>query len=437
MFKKDFYITDNDKEWVHETFKWLLDSFGYPEREFSPYLLTKEFFPETVAHRTPAIEPLLADLCNLFQIDPSIISFSLEADITDSYGTPYQVQGSSFECDVETIRTENGYHYKLVFAKRLLKNPKRLVFNAVYHFIRIRLAQGDINWIKSEGHYFSFYLIGVYTGWGVLFSQTMIDIGRETDGTWERTWKYISPMPIPVIAYSMALRSSLIDEEQPAWKNYLPADIRVQYELSVNYIKKNGNPFYNKQELTAKALFKEGWSQAGAKKFDSALELYKKGLFVTENDKTRALLQHNIGYTLLLKGEFENSIPYFQKALEIIPNFSYSHANMGFAFMMMGDIDTGKYYQNLANKTGNEIEAYSHRNFAIYYQKKGELDKARESFIKAFETITVPVDWLEYLYAKFLYDQGEQEEAMFYLQMAIDKGEPKAIEWMNEISNAG
>src|SRR5450432_2233931 len=87
---KDFYITDADREWVNKEFEWLIKSYGYPSSGFSPILLTDQFFPLSIAHKKTAVEPLLADLCRLFKIDPAKISFEMEEDIRDTHGTPYE-----------------------------------------------------------------------------------------------------------------------------------------------------------------------------------------------------------------------------------------------------------------------------------------------------------------------------------------------------------
>ena len=433
---KDFHITDADKEWVHKSFEWLVRSYGYPSLDFTPILLTDQFFPLTIAHKQTTVEPLLADLCSLFKIDPLKISFEIEEDITDTYGTPYEIHGMPFECELEFIQQDNGYHYKLFFAKSLLKTPKRLVFNGVFQFIQIRLSQTNIEWIRSEEHYFIFYLVGIYTGWGVILAQTMIDVGRENDGFWERSWKYISPMAVPVMAYSMALHSGMLEEKEPVWKSFLPPDIRVQYEKAIEYLSKNPNPVFNKQELMANALFKEAIQHADEKNFDAAIETYQKAIFLTQDNYLKSSFYNNIGYALQCKGDFEKSITFFQKALELNSKSSYANDNLSFAFIMLGDTDTGKYYHSIAAQTGKSIKAYSFRNLAMYHQKRGEIEKARENFQKAFDHITIPVDWLEYLYSRFLFEQEEKEEALVYLQMAVEKGEPQAIQWMKEINKS-
>jgi len=432
--KNKFVITDTDKEWVHQNFEWLIKAYGYPSKGFKPVFFTDEFFPLTIGHKQTAVEPLLSDLCNLFDIHPSRISYVIEKDIRDTHGIPYEYQDAPFECDLEIIEQGDEYHYKLYFANNLLKRPKRLVFNAVFKLIQIHLGRTDIGWVNNEDLYFTFYLIGIYTGWGVVLAQTMIDVGSDTDMFWQSSWKYVSPMPIPVMAYSMALFSSLIEEKDPDWKTFLPSEIRIQYERACEFISDNPNPVFNKQELLAKSLFDEARQQASQKNFDAAIETYQKIIFLTDRTALKTSVYNNLGYTILEKGDFETAIPYLQKALEIDPSASFANENLSFAFIMLGDTDTGMYYHSIGEQTGKSIKAYTYRNLAMYHQKRGEMEKARQSFQRAFDHITIPVDWLEYLYARFLFEQGETEEATVYLQMAVEKGEPRAIQWMKELN---
>jgi len=43
---------------------------------------------------------------------------------------------------------------------------------------------------------------------------------------------------------------------------------------------------------------------------------------------------------------------------------------------------------------------------------------------------------LEYFYAQFLFEVGDEGRGMEYLQKAVDKGEPEAIQLMNTINNS-
>ena len=61
------------------------------------------------------------------------------------------------------------------------------------------------------------------------------------------------------------------------------------------------------------------------------------------------------------------------------------------------------------------------------------MKKAEEYFQLAFATITQQVDLLELHYSEFLFKQGKKDEALKYLKIAIEKGEPEAIKKADEI----
>jgi tetratricopeptide (TPR) repeat protein len=134
--------------------------------------------------------------------------------------------------------------------------------------------------------------------------------------------------------------------------------------------------------------------------------------------------------------EYQKSILQFQKALEIRPGYGYANDNLGFAFIMSGDLDSGKFYLNTALKTENNDAGYSYRNFALYHQKRQEYEQAEEYFQKAFNNILIPIDFLEYFYAQFLFEVGKKEDGMSFLKIAIEKGEPEAIKLMNSLNQS-
>jgi tetratricopeptide (TPR) repeat protein len=430
--KKDFQITDNDKEWVHESFDWLLKVYGYPARHYRTILFTEEYFPETLSHKQTAIEPLLADLSKLFAIDRQKISFEIQEDIRDTYGTPYELQGKPFECEMEVMQKEEGSSYKLFLIRSLFMHPKRLLFNCLYQYIKIRMSESGIGDADNEDASLFIYLAGIYMGYGVLLAQTMADEGRHHDGFWETKWSHPWEVPLPVMAYAMALFYNLVEEKDPAWKKSLPAGMQDQYDNAAAFISRSSNPFFNKQELMANDLYYEGDVRYLENDFDGAIVSLQKAFFLTRQDNLKATLYNYIGYAWLRKEEYLKSIPNFQKALEINPGFGYANDNLGFAFIMSGDTDSGKYYLNIALQTKNNDNAYSYRNLALYHQKRGEIELAEDNFKKAFTEMTVPVDLLEYFYAKFLFEKGENEKGMSYLKIAVDKGEPEAIDFVRK-----
>lgn len=125
------------------------------------------------------------------------------------------------------------------------------------------------------------------------------------------------------------------------------------------------------------------------------------------------LAYNNLGYFLSNRGEIEKSIPFYQRALEINPNYDEARNNLGFAFAALGRFQdaTNQYikalsinprlteaHNNLGNALGNlgmsdaamheyqvalaedPRHADAHNNYGIALAMHGQLDQAIEHF---------------------------------------------------------
>jgi tetratricopeptide (TPR) repeat protein len=147
----------------------------------------------------------------------------------------------------------------------------------------------------------------------------------------------------------------------------------------------------------------------------------------------KADVYNNLGYYNIRLKNYEESVSYFKSSIKIIPDYGYANDNLGYALIQLGKLEEGKEFLEKALKTENNDIAYNYRNYALYYQAKGELNKTEYYFKKSFEFITDPVDLLEYHYADFLIKNGDTEKGLEFLKKAVDKGEPEAIEKLNKI----
>lgn len=101
---------------------------------------------------------------------------------------------------------------------------------------------------------------------------------------------------------------------------------------------------------------------------------------------------------------------------------------------MTGKLEEGKENIEKAMATGSDDRAYSIRNLGIYHMKKNEMEEAENYFREAFE-MKKRVDLLEYFYAQFLFQKGNKKEGMRFLEMAVAKGEPEAVELIEQLGN--
>ena len=424
-----FRITEPDRDWVEDNFKWLIKVFGYPSRQSEQILITNKFFPKTFSTSDLIVQNLIEDLCNLLGLDSSIITFELHEDLRDVYGMPFEMQGNPFETETEVM--ENNY--KIHIAKSISKRSNRLVFSLIYEFIKIRLTENKLQYDTGDDTSLFVFIAGIYFGFGIPLSQNLTDRGRIDNGFWETKWNYVSEMPNEIMAFGLAAYSKLIEQENPEWKNELPKELKSQFDGAINLLNETNSVIFNKAELDANDLFHLADEEYKNGNYEDAISNLQKILFLTNDKLLKADVYNNIGYYQIRNGEYEKSITNFQKALQIDSNYGFAYDNLGYSLIQTGNIEEGRQQLEKALKTENNDNAYTYRNFALYHLAKNELEQAKSNFKLAFESETVPVDLLELHYANFLINQGETEKGIEYLEKAVEKGEPEAIKRMNGI----
>lgn len=415
----DFRITEEDKTWVEENFRWLKMVFGYPSKHHEQVLLTAEFFPATFESKALSVENALSDLCKLFSLPRQHVRHVMLSDLRDSNNVPYQIEGKAFECETDLKRGD----HTIYIANALLKHHDRLLFCLIYEFIRIRLAESEIEYdAGGDDNGLFLYLAGIYYGFGVLLAQNLIHAGWSSEGLWEMKWNYGSEMPQQVMAFSLATYASMQGEDNPSWKNEFKGDFKKMLEGALQYVKHNPNDLFDRTEVTANELFNKADEYFEKRDLDEAIATLQKILFLTNDAHMKADVYNNMGYYYMIKKDYQQGISNFRKALALGSEYGFANDNLGYALIVTGRPEEGLSFVQKAIETGNNDPAYSYRNLALYYQSTHDFAKAEEYFQKAFNQNT-PVDLLEFQYGEFLEIQGEQSRAEEFFKKSAEKGE--------------
>lgn len=424
------FITETDKNWVEDNFRWLIKVYGDTENRGEQALINKTFFPRTFKSERVEIENVICDLSDLLNLDSEKITFEIIDDLRDSYGLPVETEGIEHETELEVCDGK----YKMLITRSLIKRPNRLIYNLVYEFINIRLTESKLLYDTGDETCLFINIAGIYFGCGVILSQNLNDVGRVSDGFWETKWNYNSEMPIEVMAYALALFSKITKNHNPVWKAELPEEIKTLFEKAATYLENYPTDILKKNEIESLNLFCQADIKYHNSQYDDAIKSLQKVLLLTNDDFLKSDSYNYLGYIMTRKGEIENSILYLKKALELNSDNGLANDNLGYALIMSGQLESGRKYIEKAFLTEDNDLAYSYRNLALYYFRLGEVAKAEENFELSFSSITEPVDLLEYYYAEFLLSQGITEKAMKFLNIAVEKGEHEAIKRLNEIT---
>lgn len=427
--KETFKITQTDRNWVEENFSWLISAAGYPDREASQLIFNQSNFPLTFEQEGFNANAFLNDCCNHLYLYPEKIQLEFFEDIRDLSNVPFEIEGQIL--DSYAINTENVH--KVFLAKDLNSHPKGLIFNIIKQLLRIRMFENK--WDFESGTDTELFLIisSVFYRFGLIISATLSDQGMTYDGLWERKWNRAPEIPEEIMAFCLALFSKLIAEEKPIWKEGLSKRMSNLYQFAGKHLNDFPSELFNTKELEAIDLYNQGVDAYTNNEFERAVEYCQKALFLTTNESIKADILNNIGYYLMRLEKFEESLNYFLRCLEINPGFAFANDNYGHALIQLGQLEKGFEYINKALDSDFNDQGYSYRNLGLFYHKKGDLSEALKNYLKAFENNTDSIELLDLLYGKLLLEQGKNEEGMKHIQLAVEKGEPEAIEYLAEI----
>jgi protein O-mannosyl-transferase len=158
-----------------------------------------------------------------------------------------------------------------------------------------------------------------------------------------------------------------------------------------------------------------GLALADRGQIDEAIAHYRKAL---EIQPVYVDAHNNLGAALAGRGQIDEAIVHFQKAIEINPDYVDAHNNLGAALADRGQIDEAMahYQKALDIKPGN---AKAHYNLSLSLADRGKIDEAIAHCQKALE-ITPDYADARNNFGVLLAGRGQLDEAIAQFQKAIE-----------------
>lgn len=423
----NFHLQKREQEWVEEMFFYLLEVFGLPDENQALVLLNTDFFPLTVPEKVANMEDVLSELCGLLQLNPETIRYtSYEAIIQEE---AYEELSLPYEMD--TLIEEKGP--RIVYREKLLNRPKKLLFLLLFELLHLTLRERNVVMKMKEDIGPFMTQLAVFGGFGVLAARNLYSVGEVNQQYWQSKWVRPQILSDSCMAYGLALYAYIRKEINPEWAVLLPKELRPHFREALGFVAKDSTPFDQRLKFQIITRLERASRLYRGKNYTEAIACLSSLIEKNPDASLPARVYGNLGYYLSMERQFEKSIPYFEKAIELKPDLSYVHDNLGYAFLQLGKLKQGKEHISKSLKGMKNDIAYSFRNLAVYHQLKGEPDKAAEFFDLSYENKTQGVDLLDYHYAEFLWESGKKKKAKKYMQKAVELGEPVAIERMEEL----
>ena len=154
---------------------------------------------------------------------------------------------------------------------------------------------------------------------------------------------------------------------------------------------------------------------AGRGQVDEAIAHYQKALEIKPD---HAKAHNNLAAALAGRGQVDSAIAHFQQALEIKPDYAEAHYNLGVVLAGHGQIDSAiaHFQQALEIKPG---DADAHYNLALALSGRGQSDSAITHYQKALE---IKSDYAEAHndLGNALSGRGQFGEAITHYQKALE-----------------
>jgi tetratricopeptide (TPR) repeat protein len=161
---------------------------------------------------------------------------------------------------------------------------------------------------------------------------------------------------------------------------------------------------------------------------DEAIAHFQKALEIQPDN---ARVHNNLGNALLQNGQLDEAIAHFQKALEIQPNLAVVHDNLGAVFLKKGQIDEAiAQFRRALDIQPGLVEAHYNLGLALF--QKGQLDSAIAHFAKVLEIQPDLADAHANLGTVFL-QKGQVAEAMVHFQKVLEL-QPQNIQVLNNLA---
>jgi len=173
-----------------------------------------------------------------------------------------------------------------------------------------------------------------------------------------------------------------------AVQNHQKNNLKVAENFYNEILKTNPNHF--------ESIYYLGILLAQTKRFDLAKTLLRKAIkiknnkeipFSLKNSKRNILYieaHNNLANVLKELGEHQQAISYYEKAIQIQPNYADAHYNLGVVLQELGEHQQAiSYYEKAIQIQPNYIKA--HNNLGVILKALGEHQKAISSYKKAIQ----------------------------------------------------
>lgn len=232
-------INAEDKEWLEDSFQWLIDEFGAETlHDLKMILPNNDFFPDHFSGDISSLKKMIRRICGYMSVDYAKIELELFTD--ERRNSPHPL--AQFESEGTGACGLYQFYYNrhhISIEEKLLANPTNLIATIAHELGHARLLGEDRLSPDYEFHELLTDITAIFFGLGIFTANSLFIFEQWTNAHyqgWQTSrYGYINE---EMAGYSLALFAYLRNEKNPGWTNDIQRNVRYYFKKSLKYLEK-------------------------------------------------------------------------------------------------------------------------------------------------------------------------------------------------------
>ncbi len=242
LFTTKCPVNPEEKVWIDESMRWLIEEFGADRLRESPVILpTEKFFPDPYSGDKEDVRALVDRVCSYMGVDSTRTELEFYSDRENDLRGNLPAYESSHEGAAGHYRKRRG-KFIIGLEAAQLGDPMSLVATVAHELGHVLLlGEGRVS-ANEEDHEPLTDLLTVFIGMGVFTGNAVFGFRQWTD-SFSQGWEthrrgYLTE---EMFGYALALFAWLRSEDKPVWSRHLEGNVSAYFKSGHKYLEKTGD----------------------------------------------------------------------------------------------------------------------------------------------------------------------------------------------------
>jgi hypothetical protein len=239
----DLPVNQEQKEWIEQSFQWLLENFGRDNfLKHKTILPEPSFFPDKYNSTEESVDAIVKRVCGYMDVNPDTVEviFLVERDeslLEHGHGE----QKHSGAAGLYFSKTSTETRKKIAVNVELFNNPTKLVGTIAHELGHVILLGGGKIERTREDHEHLTDLLTVFFGLGIFTANSAFQFSQWQDHS--RSWWKVSRagyLSEETFGYALAAYAWMRNDMKTPWSKYLAMNVGHYFRQCLKYFEKGG-----------------------------------------------------------------------------------------------------------------------------------------------------------------------------------------------------